>query len=65
MDKQIGRRITRLREAQGLSKAALARRAGITRASLVWVEDGTHMPTIATLERLARALKVPLRNLVE
>jgi len=64
MDKQIGRRITRLREAQGLSKAELARRAKITRATLVWIEDGSHLPTVATLGRLARALGVKVKDLL-
>ncbi len=61
---KIGRRITRRREARGLTKTALARKAGITRATLVRIEDGTHTPMMNTLQRIAKALGVKVRDLL-
>ncbi len=56
----LGMRIKKLRERRKLSQEALAARAGIHRVSLANVERGAKQPTLDTLERLARALGVPV-----
>lgn len=43
------------RELAGLSKRALARRAGTSPAAIVAYESGSRDPTVGTLERLLRA----------
>jgi transcriptional regulator with XRE-family HTH domain len=54
----VGKRIRELREARGLSQTGLARKARIGRVTLARIEAGTQIPTLATLQRLARALGV-------
>jgi transcriptional regulator with XRE-family HTH domain len=56
--------IRRLRLAQGLSQTTLARRAKIGRVTLVRLEHGMHDPTLTTLERLAKALRMKVRDLI-
>lgn len=58
---------TRIREARkraGLTQEQLASRAGITQSHLSRLELGKYVPTLATLERLARALRIPLSALL-
>ncbi len=59
----IGTSVRRLREARGLSQAALARRAKIGRITLLRIEQGTQRPTLDTLSKIAVALRVDLREL--
>jgi transcriptional regulator with XRE-family HTH domain len=63
--KQIGRRLKALREAAGLSQATVARVARISREYLARLEAGQHDPTVGTLQRLAKALNVPLLRLLD
>ena len=60
----VGSRIRRLREARGLSQAALARKAGVTRLTVIRIEMDHQSPTLASLAGLARALGVKLRALI-
>lgn len=53
-------RVRELREARGWSQVELAKRAGIGRATLVAVENGSRKGVdFATLEGLAQAFGVP------
>ncbi|MDT9591824.1 helix-turn-helix domain-containing protein [Nocardioides zeae] len=61
---EVGRRVQELRAARGLSLSALARTAGIGKASLSELEQGRRNPTLATLYALAGPLGVPLVALV-
>ena len=56
--------IRRHRRARGLSQEALADLSGISRSHLGKVELGASMPSIATAERLARALGKSLASLI-
>ena len=59
-------RVREIREAQGLSQAALAKKAGIRPATLSAIETGqTKGIDFDTLERLARALSVPAQVLID
>ncbi len=59
-------RVREIREAQGLSQAALAEKAGIRPATLSAIETGqTKGIDFDTLERLARALNVPAQVLID
>ncbi|GAA3452965.1 helix-turn-helix domain-containing protein [Dactylosporangium matsuzakiense] len=60
----VGERLRRMREARGLSLSALARSAGIGKATLSGLERGTRNPTLETLYAVAGALGVPLTALV-
>ena len=52
----LARKIIRRRQAAGLSQVELARRAGIRPETLNRLEQGRHTPTVATVDKLDRAL---------
>ncbi len=52
----LARKVIRHRRRLGLTQADLARRAGIRPESLNRIERGTHSPSIATVEKIDRAL---------
>ncbi|MFD6755758.1 helix-turn-helix domain-containing protein [Micromonospora gifhornensis] len=56
----IGRRVRALREARGISLSALARQAGVGKATLSGLENGTRNPTLETLYAITAQLGVPL-----
>lgn len=59
----IGERLRTLREAKGLPQSEIERRTGLLRCYVSRVENGHTIPSIETLEKLARALEVPLYHL--
>jgi transcriptional regulator with XRE-family HTH domain len=61
----MGRRLKRLRETQGLSQYALARKAKVSRDYLRTLEQGESDPTVGMLRKLAKALGVPVTALLE
>jgi len=56
----VSARIKALREARGLSLRALAEAAGVSPAALSQIEQGQTSPSVATLEKLAHGLRVPV-----
>jgi DNA-binding XRE family transcriptional regulator len=62
--KQLGRRLRALRLDRGLSQTDLADQARVSRVTLARVESGVQSPGLATLDTLARALKVDFVELV-
>ena len=62
--RRVGRRIVALREQRGLSQLQLARRARIARSTLRYVEEGRHAVSLLVLDRLARVLRVDVRDLI-
>ena len=60
----LGERLRRLRTAQGLSQAELAKRAGIARISVARIEAGHQSPRYETLEKLTKGLGVPIESLL-
>lgn len=59
----IGDRIRAIREAKELSQGDIEERSGLLRSYLSRVENGHTVPSVETLEKLARALQVPLYQL--
>jgi transcriptional regulator with XRE-family HTH domain len=62
---RIGKRIKLERERQELSQEALAEKAGISRGYLARLETGRHDPTVGVVEKLARALRVKVADLLK
>ena len=62
--RQLAMRLKRTRKAQGLSQYALAKKAGISREYVRKLETGKYDPTVGTLQRLAKALGVPVTELL-
>ncbi len=59
----IGQRIRQLRQRKGLSQGDIEKASGLLRCYISRVEHGHTMPSVATLERFATALNVPLYRL--
>ncbi len=59
----IGDRLRAVREAKQLSQGHIEQRTGLLRAYVSRVENGHTIPSVETLEKLARALEVPLYQL--
>jgi transcriptional regulator with XRE-family HTH domain len=63
--RRVAIRIKALREKRGLSQQALAEKAGLSRTYLARLETARQDPTLSTLEKLAKALGVPVSALLE
>jgi len=59
----IGQRLRELRETKHLSQGEIEKRTGLLRCYISRVENGHTVPTVETLEKMARALEVPLYKL--
>ena len=59
----IGDRLREMREEKKLSQGDIEKRTGLLRCYISRVENGHTVPAIETLEKLARALEVPLYQL--
>ena len=59
----IGDRLRALREEKNLSQGDIEKRTGLLRCYVSRVENGHTVPAIETLEKMARALEVPLYQL--
>jgi transcriptional regulator with XRE-family HTH domain len=57
----IGDRLRELREAKELSQGDIEKRPGLLRCYISRVENGHTVPAIETLEKMARALEVPIK----
>jgi transcriptional regulator with XRE-family HTH domain len=63
--RNLGRNISELRQARGLSQQQIARLADIPRATWANLESGAANPTLAVLVSVAQALQVRLEELIE
>jgi transcriptional regulator with XRE-family HTH domain len=59
----IADKLRALREAKNLSQGEVEKRTGLLRCYISRVENGHTIPAIETLEKLARAMEVPLYQL--
>ena len=59
----IGDRLRDMREQKKLSQGDIEKRTGLLRCYISRVENGHTVPAIETLEKMARALEVPMYQL--
>jgi len=59
----IGERLRDLREQKKLSQGDIEKRTGLLRCYISRVENGHTVPAIETLEKMARAMEIPLYQL--
>ncbi len=59
----IGEQLKALREQKDLSQGDIEKRTGLLRCYISRVENGHTVPGVDTLEKLARALEVPMYRL--
>jgi transcriptional regulator with XRE-family HTH domain len=60
----IGNRLRSVREEKNLSQWDIEQRTGLLRCYISRVENGHTVPALETLEKMARALEIPLYVLV-
>ena len=60
---QIGQRLKEFHEAKEFSQGVIEERTGLLRCYVSRVENGHTVPSIDTLEKMARALEVPMYKL--
>lgn len=63
--KRIGNNIAEARRSAGLSQADLGFRLGSASQEISRLESGRRCPRLTTLQRVARALEVPLLDLLD
>jgi transcriptional regulator with XRE-family HTH domain len=56
----IGDRLREIRESKNLSQGDIEERTGLLRCYISRVENGHTVPAVETLEKMARALEMPL-----
>ncbi|MGC1796229.1 MAG: helix-turn-helix transcriptional regulator, partial [Candidatus Acidiferrales bacterium] len=59
----IGDRLRILREQKQISQGVIEKRTGLLRCYISRVENGHTVPSVETLEKMARALEVPMYRL--
>jgi transcriptional regulator with XRE-family HTH domain len=62
-DRALAATVRRLREERGLTREALATRAGVTVGSLARIELAQSSPSWDTFKRIAAALDLPIARL--
>jgi DNA-binding XRE family transcriptional regulator len=61
---KVGATIRKLREAKGMTQEELADAVGMMRNNISRIEASKHRPTLETMERIAKALKVSVAHLI-
>jgi len=61
---QVANAVRDLRHVRNLSQRQLAARMGVPRTYISKIENGKAMPTLSSLDRLAKALKVDIASLL-
>lgn len=62
---KLGENIRRIRKEKGMSQIELCRKLEVDRAYMSNVENGKKNPTLATIEKIAKALNVSLDELIK
>ncbi len=63
--KRRGMKLKRIRERRGWTQAELAGKVGVARVTVARLEIGNRRPSLQLLERLSKALKVKVAELLE
>jgi transcriptional regulator with XRE-family HTH domain len=61
-DLAVGARLKAVREKAGLSQRELAKRAGVTNATISLVEQEAHAPSLASLHRILAAIPISMAD---
>ena len=63
--KKLGKKIAKIRQEKKLTQSDLARLMGLPRQNINRLETGTDNPKAHTIYEMARAMKVPVGELME
>ena len=61
----IAKRLTEVRESQGLSKTQLAKISGVSQSFISYIEAGKRQPTLDVIERLCKALGITVSQFLQ
>jgi len=64
LPKLLGKKVQRYRKKTGMSQEEVAHKVGISRAYMGYIEQGRNVPSLEILEKIAKAIKVKLSDLV-
>ena len=64
LPKILGKKVQRQRKKRELSQEAVAHKVGISRAYMGYIEQGRNLPSMGVLQKIAKALKIKLKDLV-
>ncbi len=64
VSKKIGKNIHQIREKKNITQEDLALSAGLNRAYIGYIERGERNPSTETLAKIAKALRVSLKDLL-
>ena len=62
--KQVGKRIRSLRRQRGISQERLAFESGLNRAYVGYIERAERNPTLETIDKIAKVLRVSPKDLI-
>lgn len=60
---EIVKRIIKERKRQGVTQEELARASGVDRTHMGSIEQGRRKPTLSTIYKISKVLKMPLEHL--
>lgn len=63
LPKQLGKRIQKRRKLVGLTQEELGYKVGISRAYMGYIEQGRNTPSLEIIEKVAKVLKVQIKDL--
>jgi transcriptional regulator with XRE-family HTH domain len=63
--KDLGRRVQEARQKKNISQVELAEEIGVTPTYVGFIEQGVRNPSIATLDKIARALGIKMSDLFD
>lgn len=64
LPKVLGKKVQRYRKKTEMSQEEVAHKVGISRAYMGYIEQGRNVPSLEILEKIAKAIKVKLSDLV-
>lgn len=62
---RLGKNLKRIRTEKGLTQGDIVRSLGVSRSFVSNIESGKTNPTLATIAKLAKALNVPIEELIK
>lgn len=65
ISKQFGKRARVIRLKQGLSQGDVAKRLNVHRSYISGIERGIRNPSLKIIQRIAKALEVPMEKLIK
>lgn len=63
LPKALGKKVQKRRKELNLTQEELSFKIDISRAYMGYIEQGRNIPTIEVLQKIAKVLKIPLREL--